>query len=139
MNSRDRILAAIDHKQPNKVPIDLGSSTVTGISATAYNKLKKYLEIETPTRVFDVVQQLANVDFEIIDLFGVDALDINRVSVETSDWYDVNLADGSKAQYPEWFRPIKENDGAWYTKDKNGTILSKMPSGATFYDHRYFS
>ena len=78
MNSRDRILAAIDHKQPDKVPIDLGSSTVTGISAIAYNNLKNYLKIETPTRVFDVVQQLANVDIEIIDLFGVDALDINR-------------------------------------------------------------
>jgi uroporphyrinogen decarboxylase len=138
MNSRERILLAIDHKQADKIPIDLGSSTVTGISAIAYNNLKKHLKIEGPTKVFDVVQQLANVDMEIIDMFGVDALDINRVSVETIDWYDVNLADGSKAQYPEWFRPIKENNGAWYTKDKNGTVLSKMPVGATFYDQMFF-
>ena len=106
MNSRDRLLLSINHKQPDKVPIDLGSSTVTGISAIAYNNLKKLLKISTPTRVFDVVQQLANVDMEIIEMFGVDALDINRITTETDDWYGVDLADGSKAEYPDWFRPI---------------------------------
>jgi len=138
MNSRDRLLLSINHKQPDKVPIDLGSSTVTGISAIAYNNLKKYLKIERTTRVFDVVQQLAHVDMEIIDLFGVDALDINRLSVENNDWYEVTLADGSKAEYPTWFLPIKADDGSWYTKDKDGTVLSKMPIGASFFDQMYF-
>jgi uroporphyrinogen decarboxylase len=50
----------------------------------------------------------------------------------------VNLADGSKAQYPEWFRPVKADDGTWYTLDENGTILSKMPPGATFYDQMFY-
>jgi uroporphyrinogen decarboxylase len=138
MNSRDRLLLSINHKQPDKVPIDLGSSTVTGISAIAYNNLKKHLKIESPTRVFDVVQQLACVDMEIIDLFGVDALDINRLSTENDDWYEVKLADGSKAEYPKWFRPVKADDGSWYTKDEDGTVLSKMPAGAAFFDQMYF-
>jgi uroporphyrinogen decarboxylase len=138
MNSRDRILSAINHKQPDKVPVDLGSSTVTGISAISYNNLKKHLKIKSPTRVFDVVQQLANVDMEIIDLFGVDALDINRVSTETDDWYEVDLADGSKGEYPGWFRPIKSPDGSFYTTDPDGLILSKMPVGAAFFDQMYF-
>jgi uroporphyrinogen decarboxylase len=139
MNSRDRLLLSINHKQPDKVPIDLGSSTVTGISAIAYNNLKKYLKIERPTRVFDVVQQLANVDMEIINLFGVDALDVNRLSTEKNDdWYEVILADGSKAEYPKWFKPIRANDGSWYTKDEEGTLLSKMAPGAAFFDQTYF-
>jgi uroporphyrinogen decarboxylase len=138
MNSRERILSAINHKQPDKVPVDLGSSTVTGISAIAYNNLKKHLKITAPTRVFDVVQQLANVSMEIVDLFGVDALDINRVSTETDDWYEVELANGSKAEYPNWFRPIKAEDSSWYTKDSDGIILSKMPVGAAFYDQTFF-
>ena len=138
MNSRDRILSAINHKQPDKVPVDLGSSTVTGISAIAYNNLKKYLKITSPTRVFDVVQQLANVDLKVIDLFGVDALDINRVSTETDDWYEVDLADGSKGEYPGWFRPIKSPDGSLYTTDPEGLILSKMPVGAAFFDQMFF-
>jgi uroporphyrinogen decarboxylase len=138
MNSRDRLLLSINHKQPDKVPIDLGSSTVTGISAIAYNNLKKHLKIERTTRVSDVVQQLANVDMELIDLFGVDVLDINRLSTDNKNWYEVKLADGSKAEYPAWFRPIKADDGSWYTKDEDGTILSKMASGATFFDQMYF-
>jgi uroporphyrinogen decarboxylase len=138
MNSRERILAAINHRQPDKVPVDLGSSTVTGISAIAYNNLKRQLNISAPTRVFDVVQQLANVDMEVVNLFGVDALDINRVTTESKDWYEVDLADGSKAEYPSWFRPVKSPDGSWYTTDADGTILSRMPAGAAFYDQMYF-
>ncbi len=138
MNSRNRIIASIDPKQPDKISIDLGGSTVTGISATAYNNLKNYLNIEKPTRIFDVVQQLANVDMEIIDMFGVDALDINRISTENGDWYEVELANGIKAEYPAWFQPIKEKDGSWYTVDKKGIMLSRMCSGATFYDQMYF-
>jgi uroporphyrinogen decarboxylase len=138
MNSRERLLISINHKQPDKIPIDLGSSTVTGISAIAYNNLKSYLNISSPTKVFDVVQQLASVDMEIINLFGVDALDINRVTIETDKWYEVELADGSKAEYPDWFRPKKSPDGSWYTTNADGLILSKMPAGAAFYDQMFF-
>ena len=138
MNSRDRILLSLNHREADKVPIDLGSSTVTGISAIAYNNLKKHLNISGPTRVFDVVQQLANVDMEIINLLGVDALDINRLSTENNDWYEVSLADGSKAEYPSWFRPVKAEDGSWYTIDNDGTVLSRMPKGAAFFDQAFF-
>ncbi len=138
MNSRERLILSLNHLQPDKIPVDLGSSTVTGISAIAYNNLKKYLGIEGPTRVFDVIQQLANVDMNIIDKMGVDALDINRLSVEGDGWYGINLADGSKAEYPVWYRPEKATDGSWYTKDEEGTVLSKMAAGATFFDQMYF-
>ncbi len=138
MTSRERIIASINHIQPDKVPIDLGSSTVTGISAIAYNNLKNYLKIDGRTRVFDVVQQLANVDMEVIDKLGVDALDINRVSVEGNEWYDVELSDGSLAQYPSWFQPVRAEDGSWYTTDKSGTLISKKAAGSAFFDQMYF-
>jgi uroporphyrinogen decarboxylase len=138
MNSRERILSALQHRQPDKIPVDFGSSTVTGISAVAYNRLKLRLGIESHTRVFDVVQQLANVDMKVVDIFGVDALDVNRVSAESGDWYDVRLADGSNAQYPSWYRPLKKDDDSWLTMDENGTIISKMAREATFFDQMFF-
>ena len=98
MNSRERLISALNHIQPDKIPVDLGSSTVTGISAIAYNNLKRFLGIESTTRVFDVVQQLASVDIKIIDMLGVDALDINRLSVEGDNWYGITLYDGSNAE-----------------------------------------
>jgi uroporphyrinogen decarboxylase len=138
MNSRDRVLLSINHSQPDKVPVDFGSTTVTGISAIAYNRLKKLLGINKPTRVFDVVQQLANVDMEIIDLFGIDTLDINRISAESGKWHEVILADGSAAEYPDWFRPLKTDDGSWVTRDENGLLISRMALGATFFDQMFF-
>ena len=138
MDSRERLLLSINHKQPDRVPIDLGSSTVTGISATAYNNLKKLLGKDKPARVIDVVQQLANIDMEIIEMFGVDTLDVNRISAETAGWYEVDLADGSKAEYPEWFRPVRSTDGSRITTDSDGKVLSKMAAGATFYDQMLF-
>ena len=138
MNSRERISAAINHRQPDRVPVDLAASTVTGISAIAYSNLKKHLGIAGPVRVFDVVQQLANVDMEIIDLFGVDALDINRISAETGEWYEVELADGNRVEFPSWYRPQKLPDGSWQTTDDEGRVLSRMPAGATCFDQTLF-
>lgn len=138
MNSREKIMAAIDHREPDKVPIDLSSSTVTGISAIAYNNLKKKLGISKPTFVFDVVQQLAEIDLEVIDLFGVDVLDVNRVSTESGHWHKVELVDGSEAYYPDWFRPFRNDDGSWITTDEDGTVISKMAYGATFFDQMHY-
>ncbi len=138
MTSGERIIAAINHRQPDKIPVDLGSSTVTGISGIAYNNLKKYLKIEGSTKIYDVIQQLALVDMSIIDLFGVDALDTNRVSIEKTEWYDVTLSNGSKAEFPSWFRPLKAEDGSWYTSDNEGNVISKMSAGATFFDQMYY-
>ena len=138
MTSRERLLLSVSHRQPDKIPVDLGSSTVTGISGIAYNNLKKHLNIEGKTRIYDVIQQLAMVDMSIIDLFGVDALDINRVSIDNTGWYDVALSDGSKAEFPEWFHPVEAGDGSWYTSDNEGTVISKMSSGATFFDQMFY-
>jgi uroporphyrinogen decarboxylase len=138
MKSIERLLLSLNHKQPDKVPVDLGSATVTGISAIAYNNLKKHIGLKNPTKVFDVVQQLANVDMEVIDLLGVDTLDINRISAESGDWYDVDLNDGSRAEFPGWYRPVKDSDGSSYTVDNEGTILSRRAPGAAFYDQMFF-
>lgn len=140
MNSRERVMAAIAHKEPDYVPLDLGSTPSSGISAVAYNNLKKHLNItDGHTRVFDVVQQVVIPEDNIIDRFGVDVLDIGRVFNEKdSDWYDYTLADGSTAQYPKWFKPEKQANGDYLVHDKEGTLIAKMPVGATFFDQTYF-
>jgi len=59
MNSRERILTALSHKEPDRVPFDLGSSFVTGITKNAYINLMNYLGIEeNKIDFFDTVQQL---------------------------------------------------------------------------------
>ncbi len=138
MTSRERILQSIEHRQPDRIPIDLGASTVTGISAIAHNKLKNHLGIDIPTRVFDVVQQLAQVDDSMIESFGVDALDLNSIFMDDLGWYPVILGDGSKALFPEWFRPEQDKDGSFFLRDHNGEIMSRMASGGACFDQTLF-
>ena len=87
MNSQERVLSSINHIEPDRVPFDLGGTSVTGVSAMAYNKLKEKLGIDSPTRVFDVVQQLAMVDWQLINSFGIDVLDINRLFMDDRSWH----------------------------------------------------
>ncbi len=139
MTSRERVLSAIAHREPDRVPLDIGSTPSSGISAIAYNNLKKHLGLtEGHTRIYDVVQQVAEPEETILDRFGADVIDIGRAFNEKdSDWYDVKLADGSVGQYPAWFRPEKQADGSWIAKDGEGAI-ARMPVGATFFDQAVF-
>jgi len=140
MTPRERVLSTIAHKEPDKVPVDLGSTPSSGISAVAYNKLKRYLGVEgIPTRVYDVVQQLAQPDEIILDRFGVDVLDIGRAfNTEDTDWYDVRLPDGSEGQYPAWFHPVRQPDGSWIAFAEDGTPIAKMPPDGMFFDQICF-
>ena len=79
MTSRERILAAVEHREPDLIPVDLGSTPSSGISAIAYGNLKHHLGIDTGhTRIYDVVQQLAQPEDAILDRFSVDVIDIGR-------------------------------------------------------------
>jgi uroporphyrinogen decarboxylase len=140
MNSRDRVLSSINHKEPDRVAIDLGSTPSSGISAIAYSNLKKHLGMSGGhNRVYDVVQQVAQPEYEILDKFGVDVLDIGRMfNDKDSDWYDFILPDGSTAQYPVWFRPVLQKDGSYLAYNKEGDLVGKMPVGATFFDQTGF-
>ena len=139
MTARERVLAAIAHREPDRVPLDIGSTPSSGISAIAYNNLKKHLGIRGgSTRIYDVVQQVAQPEEEILDRFGADVLDIGRAfNDRDSDWYGVTLADGSAGQYPAWFRPERQGDGSWLAKDEEG-VIARMPVGATFFDQAFF-
>jgi uroporphyrinogen decarboxylase len=139
MTPRERIIAAIEHRQPDQVPVDLGSNPSSGISATAYHHLKQTLGLTRGhTRIYDVVQQLAQPEEAVLTRLGVDVLDIGRLfNDRDSDWYDITLADGSPAQYPVWFRPMRRRDGA-FEVEKDGTVIARMPASGTFFDQTFF-
>ncbi|MEN6384802.1 MAG: uroporphyrinogen decarboxylase family protein [Phycisphaerales bacterium] len=140
MTSRERILASILHKQPDRVAIDFGATPSSGISAIAYNNLKKYFaQSSLPTRIYDVVQQLAEPDDVILDKFNVDVIDIGRsFNIEQNKWYNVTIADGSIAQYPKWFKPKQLSDGSWVAYSSDNQLIAKMPNQGTFYDQCCF-
>jgi uroporphyrinogen decarboxylase len=73
MNSRERLLAALDHREADRVPFDLGSTQVTGIHAVAYQGLRACLRLPPFVPVLcDEVQGLALPDDDFLDLLCVD-------------------------------------------------------------------
>ena len=69
MNSRERVLTALKHQEPDRVPIDLGG-TSTGIEVEAYDRLKKVLGFQSETKTF--VRDHVEIDEPILERFGVD-------------------------------------------------------------------
>lgn len=140
MTSRERILAAIARRTPDRVPLDLGATPSSGISAIAYDRLKHHLQLNGgATRVYDVVQQLAQPEPAILDRYGVDVLDVGRAFNETdAHWKKTVLPDGTSVEFPAWFNPVPQADGSWDAFHADGTRIATMPRGATFFDQTAF-
>ena len=140
MTPRERVMASVNHQNPDSLPMDLGSNVSAGISGMAYGKLKEYLGITTGhNRIYDVVQQVAQPEIQVLDIIGADVIDVGRVfNTEDSDWYDVTLSNGVAAQWPGWFRPRHNKDGSYEYFDCEGTLIAKMPNGGMCFDQQYF-
>lgn len=72
MTHRERVLAALDHREPDRLPIDVGSSRVTGIVLQAYDNLRARLGFGDPGVVLDRMQQIVQMDERILEYLDVD-------------------------------------------------------------------
>src|SRR4030042_3000360 len=71
MTPRERVLAALNHRIPDRIPIDLGGNQ-TGIHKFAYQALLEHLGIADQLKIMDAVQQLASPCEELLERFPVD-------------------------------------------------------------------
>jgi len=135
MNSRERVLAALDHREPDRVAIDFSAHRSSGIAAMAYWKLRRALGLEErPVRVYDPVQQLAIVDEDVLDRFGVDTVELGRgFAGEDSHWSDWTLPDGTPCQMPAWAAPERQ-DNQWVLRSRSGRVIARMPDGAIYFE-----
>jgi uroporphyrinogen decarboxylase len=75
--SRRRVEAALNHREPDRVPFDLGGSVVTGIHEKAYRQLRRYLGLpEKEVEIENTVQQIARVHEDVKDRLNVDVYGI---------------------------------------------------------------
>lgn len=73
MNSRQRVMCALNHQEPDRIPIDLGATIVSSIVKQSYVGLKQYLGLPVEEiKMLDYVQQLPYVDDALLQRFGVD-------------------------------------------------------------------
>jgi uroporphyrinogen decarboxylase len=135
MTSRERVITALNHKEPDKIPIDLGAMGSTGIMAIAYNRLKKALGLgKKITRMADIYQQLAIPEKEILDFFEVDVISLeNSYLPDDREWVKWTLPDGSLVEIPKELTPLKK--GAEWVLMDGGRIKARMPESCLYFEN----
>lgn len=116
--SKQRVLAALDHIETDRPPIDLGASRTSGISAIAYRRLIEALGIREEVRVFDCKQQLAQVSPAVAERLGVDVLPVPRLALTSAmpflsmdRWKPGRMTDGAPCLVPEELQTREASDG----------------------------
>ena len=139
MNSRQRILSAINHEEPDGLPVDLGATPSSGVSAMAYDQLIHHLPFKDKRIwVYDVVQQVAQPSEELLDHFCIDTVDLGRTfNQDDSEWVDYTLPNGRPAQHPAWFQTRRVEDGSTLAYH-NDEAIAAMPASAFSFDQIVF-
>jgi uroporphyrinogen decarboxylase len=139
MTSRERVMRAVEHQEPDRVPIDLGGHRSSGIMAIAYRRLKEHLGIRTgDIYVYDFVQQLAIVEPEVLDHFGVDTVEMGRgFALNPADWREWVLPDGSPCKIPAYIEPVRVGRD-WHIYHADGTLIAIQKEGSLYFEQTFF-
>jgi len=118
LNPRERVEASLAHKEPDRVPIDLGGTVCSGIHVVAHNNLTQELGLQSTTKIVDMVQQLACPDKRILTKFH-------------SDFRPVYM------KPPKGWNPVEQLDesGRSYFVDEWGIKWGKNPYYYDMIDH----
>ncbi len=128
MNSRERISQTLNHKQPDRVPIDCGGHRSSNFSINAYKNLRQHLGLAPDTLyVYDVIQQLVIPGDDIVELFGIDVIDLGRdFRKNESYWKDWVQHDGTQVKIPRFVDLRREGDAIWmYNAKGKRTAVQK--------------
>jgi len=133
MSGRERVLSAVRHQEPDRVPIDCGAMRSTGIQAIAYNRLKAYLGMQGGyTRVYDMVQQLAEPEDDYLERFNVDAINAGRGFAAPEEWKAWTLPDGSRCEVPRYAK-LNRDGSDWLARSNAGEVIGRMPESTTYF------
>ncbi len=142
MNSRERILAAIAHRQPDRVPVDMGGTIMSGVMALALHPLRKALGLpDRPVKVYEPYQMLGEVELDLVEALGIDVLPVEPdalfFGLPRRDWKPWRTWDGTAVLVPGLFRPEPDGEGGLvlrFAGDPKGEIVAHMPKNGYYFD-----
>lgn len=142
MNSKKKTLAALNHQGSNSVPIDFGSTAVTGIHVSCVAALRDYYGLEKRlVKVHEPYQMLGWIDDDLKDAMGVDAEGIfsrcTMFGFPNENWKPWRLPNGLEALVSEHFKTIQDENGdiLIYPKgDVSAPPSGKLPKDGYFFD-----
>jgi len=144
MTHRERIRAALNHEQPDRVPVDFGSTMVTGISVSVISNLWKALELDDPdarVKVIDPYQMLGEIRPDLIEKMFIDTMGLfnidNMFGFPNEDWKPWTMFDGTKVLVPDLFNTEPDENGnipMYAGGDKKYPPCAVMPKGGFYFD-----
>ena len=139
MNSRERVDRAVNFARPDRIPIDLGGIRASGINAVVYDQLKRRMGIDTPTKIHDTMQILAEVELEVadrlhVDVMPLDAFDAAWAGQDAALGVRQQLFCGMEAYFQPGTRFAVQDDGSWVLLDAEGSAYARMPAGGYYFD-----
>jgi hypothetical protein len=140
--SRDSVLAALDHRQPARLPIDLGSTTVTGMHVSCVAALRDHYGIANgPVKVIDPGQMLGEIAGDLKEILGIDTQPVmkrmGRFGFPLEDWKPYRMYDGLEVLVPGRFNVTLDSNGdtlLYPQGDLTAAPGARMPAGGYFFD-----
>ena len=107
--------------------------------AIAYAKLRRHLALPSrPLRVYDVIQQLAIIEEDVLDCFGVDTIELGRgFCTEDKWWKEWRLPDGTDCLVPSWTDLRKKGDD-WFIHAPSGRPTGVQKSGSLYFEQVWY-
>jgi uroporphyrinogen-III decarboxylase len=143
-SSRQRVMQALAHQEPDRVPLDLGGSVLTGMHAASVYRLRQALALDppgTPVKVIDPYQMLGEIALDLVQAVGADVLPVPNPKTlfgfPNTDWKPWRLFDGTPVLVPAAFNtePDKNGDILMYPEGDRGVPPSaRMPRGGFYFD-----
>ena len=134
MNSRERVLGAINHEPIDRIPIDLGSTCVTNINLIAYGNLKRHLGLEGRARLFHTWVQVPELEAEVRERLHIDTVTLPRykmsLGIPNAEFKPWKFVDGSEFLVPVDFNPGR-NEFDDYIWVENGITIAEAPKEGT--------
>jgi hypothetical protein len=144
MTSRERVGRTLSHQTPDRVPIDLGGSAVTGMHVSVVYKLRQTLELDpagTPVKVIEPYQMLGEVKPDLRDALGVDVVPLTSPTTlfgfKNEGWKPWETFDGTPVLVPEGFNTQPEPNGdllLYPEGDQSVPPSGRMPAGGWYFD-----
>jgi hypothetical protein len=144
MNSRERVGLALNHQEPDRIPLDLGASPVTGMHVQTVYRLRQALGLDppgTPVKIIEPYQNLGEIKPDLIDAFGVDVVGISPPGTlfgfKNEGWKEWIAFDGTPVLVPGDYNTDPELNGdllMYPEGDKSAPPSAKMPKGGWYFD-----
>jgi len=131
MNSRERILKTLNHQEPDRIPLDLGGTESSGMTAYSLFNLYNYLDIQAGLRIFEPYQYVAYIGEELTARFEIDTANLTP---GPKNWVKQVNQLGIEVRLPEKWAEETIEDGTTIIRRADGTIAACRPRDGYYFD-----